>query len=123
MHAFPIRLLVAVSDETVGARLVPDDDAFWADIPVAEHDETFCFRRQRVADAADLERLIALLRARPTSERVLVVSDRLVERVDTGALVATALARRVRESLRTSSHLSGLLAVTDHSSGARVTDI
>lgn len=123
MHTFAMTLLVAVSDEALGARLVPDEDAFWAGIAVPEHDETFRFRRQRVADDGDLERLVALLRTRPTSARVLVVSDRLVERNDAGALVATALARRVRESLRTSSHLCGLLAVTDIPSWARVTDI
>jgi predicted GNAT family N-acyltransferase len=123
MNRFTVTLLVAVSDETLAARLVPDDDVFWADLAVPEHDETFRFRRQRVADDGDLERLVALLRTRPKSAPVLVLSDRLVERNGTGDLVATALARRVRESLRTSSHPCGLLAVVDQPRLTRVTDI
>jgi GNAT superfamily N-acetyltransferase len=123
MQTFTVRLLVAVSDETLGARLVPDEDPFWADIAVPEHDERFHFRRQRVRDADDLERLVALLHNQAAPARVLVVSDRFVERTGAGALVATALARRVRESLRTTSHLCGLLAVTDRPGWTRVTDI
>jgi hypothetical protein len=119
---FKVMLLFLIGDETLRARIRPEDGEFGEGESVVGHGEVFQFSVECVGDDDELDRRLALLRMRETPGRFVLISDRLTARDRRGKLGPSPLVARVREPLRTSRHLGGLVALVE-GPATRVSDV